>query len=357
LIELGTKAAGYTVDGIPGIPGTTTIAGRATDNIALEAVTYIELPNPGFYLMGVASDDGFRVIAREKWSRLPFRVESPASIAGYHGAVPRGPQGAQAAPQLPVPAIQAEIVVADPILADAPLNNAAAISGKIALIDRGAVTFDEKITRAREAGAIGVVVVNNQADTVEGEPGRMPIEMGGISEENQGTPAVMIAQATGNAIKSALTEGPVVASIGGDAVPTLGQFNAGRGHAETAFGFQVIEPGLYPFRLTWFEGGGGASVEWYMIGPGNTRALINHPNNVELGLRAFRTAPAVTEPTEIEFAQPVLADGEVTLSWTGTGTLEEADVITGPWTPVTPQPTSPFTVPTTGAGKFYRIVQ
>jgi hypothetical protein len=62
------------------------------------------------------------------------------------------------------------------------------------------------------------------------------------------------------------------------------------------------------------------------------------------------------EPTDIEFDQPVLADGQITLSWTGTGVLEEATVITGPWTPVSPQPSSPFTVPATGDGKFYRIL-
>jgi hypothetical protein len=350
------EAGGYTVAAIPGIPGTVTIADRATDNIAMDVVTYIEFPEAGFYRMGVASDDGFRVIARESWDRLPLRIESPAAIAGWVGAVSRGPQGAQTAAPLPVPAITGEIVRTDPLLADAPLNNAEALQGNIAMILRGTTSPNDQITRAREAGAIGVIIVNDVQDVAEGQPGRMPIEMGGISEENQAIPAVMIMRTEGDAIAAALDQGPVTASIGGDSVPTLGQFNDGRGHEETVFGFEVPEPGLYPFRLTWFEGGGGASVEWYMVGEDGTRALINHPNNVELGLRAFRNAPAVVPPTEIAFDQPIFADGQLTVTWTGEATLEEAQEITGPWTPVEPQPAqNTFTVPTTGEGRFYRL--
>jgi hypothetical protein len=348
---------GYAVDAFPGIPGNTTIAGRDTDNIAIEFLTYIEFPETGLYRMGVASDDGFRVIARESWGRLPLRIESPASIEGWIGAVPRGPQGAQVAPQLPVPAIEAEIVAADPIDANAALNNAAAISGNIALIHRGAPAPNDQITRAREAGAIGVIVVNQQVDAGEADPGRMPIEMGGISEENQAIPAVMIMKSDGDAIQAALAQGPVTASIGGDPVPTIGQFNDGRGHEETVFGIQVTQPGVYPFRLTWFEGGGGASVEWYMLGEDGTRALINHPNNVDLGLRAFRTAPAVEPPTEVVFNQPTFADGQISLTWTGAGVLQEATDITGPWSNVDPQPTgTTFTAPTEGDGRFYRLI-
>jgi hypothetical protein len=81
---------GYTVAGIPGIPGNTTDPAINTDNIAMQVVTYIEIPEPGVYVMGVASDDGFRVIARETGGG-PFRIETPASLAGGHFAVDSGP--------------------------------------------------------------------------------------------------------------------------------------------------------------------------------------------------------------------------------------------------------------------------
>ena len=41
----------------------------------------------------------------------------------------------------------------------------------------------------------------------------------------------------------------------------LGEFNGGRGASDTLFDIVVTEAGLYPFRVLWFEGGGGANVE------------------------------------------------------------------------------------------------
>jgi hypothetical protein len=68
------------------------------------------------------------------------------------------------------------------------------INGKVALVDRGRVTFSEKIQRAQEAGAIAIIVVNN----TEGEP----ISMGGEGKFN--IPGVMITKAAGTTIKSHL---------------------------------------------------------------------------------------------------------------------------------------------------------
>jgi formylglycine-generating enzyme len=59
----------------------------------------------------------------------------------------------------------------------------------------------------------------------------------------------------------------------------------------------------------------------------------------------------------LEFGQPTLADGEITLTWTGSGVLEEAGAVDGPWTVVQPQPSSPFITPATGSSKFYRLSQ
>ena len=50
--------------------------------------------------------------------------------------------------------------------------NAAAVSGKIAVVDRGVCTFPEKVKAAQNAGAVAAVVVNN----VAGSP---PPGMGG----------------------------------------------------------------------------------------------------------------------------------------------------------------------------------
>lgn len=60
-----------------------------------------------------------------------------------------------------------------------------------------------------------------------------------------------------------------------------------------------------------------------------------------------------------KFATPTVSNGRLTLTWTGTGTLESAPAITGPWTPVTPAPSSPFTqdIVRSEPGRFYRLRQ
>lgn len=70
----------------------------------------------------------------------------------------------------------------------------AQVKGKIALMDRGVINFEEKFTVAESLGAIGVVMVNN----VEGTP----IAMG--AEKKYNFPAVMITRGVGAEIKAAL---------------------------------------------------------------------------------------------------------------------------------------------------------
>ncbi len=86
-------------------------------------------------------------------------------------------------------------------LADKDFDSAQAaqIQGKIALIDRGVVSFSDKIRRAQEAGAIGVVVANNA-------PGDTMVMAGDIKFE---IPAVMIKQDAGQKIKALLAKGVV----------------------------------------------------------------------------------------------------------------------------------------------------
>lgn len=69
-----------------------------------------------------------------------------------------------------------------------------ALKGKVALIDRGQVNFNDKLKRAAAAGVIGVVVANNK----EGAP----ISMG--TTDTFDFPAIMITLADGNKIKAAL---------------------------------------------------------------------------------------------------------------------------------------------------------
>jgi minor extracellular serine protease Vpr len=80
-------------------------------------------------------------------------------------------------------------------------EQATQLKGNIALIDRGVVTFETKITNAAKAGAIGVVVINN----TEGSP----FSMGGGSNTVD-IPAVMIGLTPGKSIREKVESGAEV---------------------------------------------------------------------------------------------------------------------------------------------------
>ncbi len=73
------------------------------------------------------------------------------------------------------------------------ITNAAAISGKIAVVDRGTCAFAIKVKNAQDAGAVAVIVVNNTT----GLPG-----MGGV-DPTITIPSIGVAQALGQPIKDA----------------------------------------------------------------------------------------------------------------------------------------------------------
>ena len=69
----------------------------------------------------------------------------------------------------------------------------------------------------------------------------------------------------------------------------VGQFNGGRGASDTTFEIYVPEDGLYPFRVSWWEGGGGANIEIFSfveVDGKATKVLINDPD-VEGSIKAF----------------------------------------------------------------------
>lgn len=77
-----------------------------------------------------------------------------------------------------------------------PIANGAAISGNIALIDRGNCTFVEKVTNAEAEGAIAVVICNNIA-------GDAPFSMNGTAPFPS-IPSVMLSQADCITLRSML---------------------------------------------------------------------------------------------------------------------------------------------------------
>ena len=80
-----------------------------------------------------------------------------------------------------------------------PAANPGALSGKIALIDRGTCGFTDKVKNAQNAGAIAAIVVDNV-------PGEYPIIMGG-TDNTITIPAVMVSFETGDTMKQVLNSG------------------------------------------------------------------------------------------------------------------------------------------------------
>ena len=68
----------------------------------------------------------------------------------------------------------------------------------------------------------------------------------------------------------------------------LGSFNGTRGSSDTLFDFTVTADGDYPVRLLWWQGNGGANLEWFIqdLTTGN-KYLINQ--NDAKAVKAFRT--------------------------------------------------------------------
>ena len=61
------------------------------------------------------------------------------------------------------------------------------------------------------------------------------------------------------------------------------------GSADTTFNVVAEADGLYPVRLLWYEGGGGANVEFFSVVDTGKKILINDPDNAD-AIKAYRTA-------------------------------------------------------------------
>jgi subtilisin family serine protease len=139
-----------------------------------------------------ATTPGGRVYSR-------VRVNSPAALAG----VKANQEGAGGVSLKNTGPITADVVRASPLNGCTALTNAAALAGKVALIQRGACTFVTKLQAAQAAGARAAIVFNNAAP-----PNDAPIVMG--LDATITIPGVMISTTNGVALANALAAGTAV---------------------------------------------------------------------------------------------------------------------------------------------------
>jgi PA domain len=162
------------------------------------------------------------------------QVNSPVAIAGpfQFGTAAFGPLVGN-------PNVSANIIaavdpadVAGPATTDgcSPFTNAAAVAGKIALIERGTCGFAVKARNATNANAVAVIIYNNAANVNGAPPGMADDGINGIFVT---IPTVSIRRADGLAILAEL--GPVAGFIGVDPNVRAGADSSNRARVYAPF--------------------------------------------------------------------------------------------------------------------------
>ncbi len=318
---------------------------QSTDDCLLQAVTYVRFPAAGFYEMGVNSDDGFELRLSENFGGSSLlTVTAPAAVARSFGAVPaRGYADSSVAP-----AVSARVIKAEPLdLAGGDTNqllNASAFKGNIVLLERGAAG-NLVVELAQQLGAVGVIEICAEGQWPTPQNPAVTI------------PAVRLWTVDGQALEAQCTTGvdsPVFATVGGaDQSMVVSSYNGGRGSQEpSVFGLWVAQPGVYPMRLLYQNGGGGASVEWWSRDANGVRHLINDRADAQ-ALLAYRSRTAPVAPVQLQVR---LDKTSVVLSWTGNGELQVSSTVNGTYSKAANQ-ANPQTISQLSGQAFFRVKQ
>jgi hypothetical protein len=160
--------------------------------------------NGAFVTAGVPSVLQFGIVE--------VRVNTPAAISGpvQFGTAAFGPSVATATVfgADVVPAVDAVEAGGTSTDGCSPFTNAAAVAGKIALIERGLCGFAVKARNATDAGAVAVIIYNNAANATVAPPGMAD---DGINGAFVTIPTVSLRRTDGTEIVAA---GSVTASLG-----------------------------------------------------------------------------------------------------------------------------------------------
>ncbi len=199
-------------------------------------------------------------------------------------------------------------------LGDRPLtpDEAKALKGQVAFIDRGKVPFLQKLKLAEEAGAVGAVVGNNQ-------PGD-PIPMGG--EGSVRIPAVMITKEVADSLKAEMSEGAVsvVFNTGKSIedsrlIDTLTDFSSkGPRSQDNLLKPEIAGPGLNIISAAMGEGDKGVALSGTsMSGPhlAGVMTLLKqaHPALSVKALKSLAMSTAVSIKNEAGHTYPLSMQG------------------------------------------------
>jgi subtilisin family serine protease len=241
-----------------------------------------------------------------------FNATAPASVAGlYESAEGAGPVTlASTGP------ISAALVKTVPANGCTPLTNAAAVSGKIAFVIRGACNFTVKYQTAAAAGAKALVVYNDGADPTRIDPIIM-------AADGTTIPGMMIGAAAGFAIAAAANPAATL-SVAPDA-DTISTFSSlGPGGGGSSFKPDLAAPGEAIVSAGMGTGTGSLELQGTsMAAPHVTgaAALLRqlHPKLDQSGIKALLQNSTVAAP---------MYDQRLTRTGTGIVRVDRAAALT-----------------------------
>jgi hypothetical protein len=137
-------------------------------------------------------------------SAAALTINSPSSIAGNYTCFPTTAFGTPVATAITANIVSVNDGVAPTSDACQAITNTAAIIGKIALIRRGTCNFVLKVKAAQDAGAVGVIMMNN----IDGAP----VAMGG-DDPTITIPSIMISNIDGDLLEAAIVTGAVSGTL------------------------------------------------------------------------------------------------------------------------------------------------
>lgn len=124
----------------------------------------------------------------------------------------------------------------------------------------------------------------------------------------------------------------------------------GAGSADIPFSFTVPEPGLYPIRVLWYQGGGGGNLEFFSYDENSNKIPVN--GTAPGAIKAYYKVQSVQVPSIT-----ITRDGQnITITWSNGGTLEASPEIAAPgvnWQSVDDD--GSYTTTATGDHRFFRV--
>lgn len=364
--NIGTDDQGAFHDGngfpeelFPGIPGWNSNpdpaaqAIAANEHFAFEFKTWLEFKTAGIYELNFNSDDGFILsVGHERpMHNGQLEVTAPAAIAGGIATLWGNDAGisvfSNTVPITGKIVLMRDNAAAIPSEGCGTIANAAALAGNIALVERGTCEFSQKAKNAYDAGATAIVIGTTRPEVAPAE-GWFPAEPGAGAAGRQPIPVVMIDRDAYKRLTNALGAGEVTGTLhpwvrGGQ---TVVEYNDAKGASDVRQLVRIAQPGLYPIRIAFWQGGGGGNAEFQQHFADGTRALINDLANAN-ALRAFQEVKVAPRPT-LSFQKT----GD-TMTLTYTGTLQSSETANGTYTDVQGA-SSPYPVNTATGNKFFR---